>query len=430
MYWVNRILRTLRRLLGTLPLAAVAIFFIVSAGPEWPAFQDDRYKLDTILGQRHFDFLLWETNALAAKGEASLTGGQRFLDDGARKETVLAYLDLLNQTRRLEARIARTYADPEIADPAAAAGGLQKQVDAHRAVLAERQPVVESIVQEQVAAVLVDEGFDLLGGAWPPVQMRMTQLPTMLIVSPRDEIRQVHGISLDQGLSTAAREEIESAVFDEVDLSGLVVDIGGVGLYPSMIVETGNINFLADVVAHEWAHHWLTLHPLGISYLASPELRTINETVASIVGAEVGAKVIERFYPEFVPEPEPEESGVKGKEETATAAKPAFDFRAEMRETRVRVDELLAAGQIEEAEEYMEERRRFLWENGSRIRKLNQAYFAFYGAYADRPGQRGEDPIGPILLALREESPSLRAFLDSLAPITSLEELQQLAASP
>jgi hypothetical protein len=428
MYWVHRLLRSLKRLLATLPLLAVAAFFIVSAGPEWPAFQDNRYKLDTILGQRHFDFLVWETNALAAKGEASLAGGQMFLDDGTRKATVLEYLDLLNKTRRLEAEIARIYADPEIADPAAASAGMQQQVDEQRAELERRQPLVESIVQEQVSAVLVDEGFDLFGSAWPPVQMHMTPLPYMLIVSPRDEIRQLHGIALDEGIKLATREEIESAVYDDVDLSALVVGIGGVGMYPSMIVETGNINFLADVVAHEWTHHWLTLHPLGFSYLAAPELRTINETVSSMVGAEVGAKVIERFYPEFVPEPEPEleESG----KESSQASKPAFDFRAEMGKTRVRVDELLTAGRVEEAEEYMEERRRFLWENGYRIRKINQAYFAFYGAYADVPGQRGEDPIGPTLLTLREQSPSLRAFMDQVGSVTSLEDLQQLAAEP
>jgi hypothetical protein len=36
---------------------------------------------------------------------------------------------------------------------------------------------------------------------------------------------------------------------------------------------------------------------------------------------------------------------------------PSFDFRADMRETRLRVDELLAEGEIEAAEAYMERRR-------------------------------------------------------------------------
>ena len=36
---------------------------------------------------------------------------------------------------------------------------------------------------------------------------------------------------------------------------------------------------------------------------------------------------------------------------------PEFDFRLEMRKTRIRADELLEDGKIEEAEAYMEERR-------------------------------------------------------------------------
>ncbi len=78
-----------------------------------------------------------------------------------------------------------------------------------------------------------------------------------------------------------------------------------------------------------------------------------------------------------------------------------------MHATRVRVDELLAAGRVEEAEQYMEERRALFVENGYMIRKLNQAYFAFYGSYADQPGATGSDPIGPALRELRYYSPSL-----------------------
>ena len=92
------------------------------------------------------------------------------------------------------------------------------------------------------------------------------------------------------------------------------------------------------------------------------------------------------------------------------------------------MDELLAEGKVEEAEAYMEERRQFFWVNGYRIRKLNQAYFAFYGAYADTPGEQGADPIGPALLAIREDSDSLAEFMDRLASISSFEGFQEEAA--
>ena len=105
---------------------------------------------------------------------------------------------------------------------------------------------------------------------------------------------------------------------------------------------------------------------------------------------------------------------------------PPFDFRAEMHETRVHADELLAEGKIDEAEAYMEARRQIFWQNGYLIRKLNQAYFAFYGAYADVPGgAAGEDPVGPAVRALRAQSKSLADFVNTIAWMTSFEQLQQ-----
>lgn len=108
---------------------------------------------------------------------------------------------------------------------------------------------------------------------------------------------------------------------------------------------------------------------------------------------------------------------------------PRFDFRAEMHETRVKVDEMLAAGQVEEAERFMEQRRQRLWENGYQIRRLNQAYFAFYGAYADGGGgEAGEDPVGPAVVKLREASGSLAEFLQRISQMTSFAELEQAVA--
>jgi hypothetical protein len=96
-----------------------------------------------------------------------------------------------------------------------------------------------------------------------------------------------------------------------------------------------------------------------------------------------------------------------------------------MHKTRVRVDELLVNGKIEEAESYMESRRQVFWDNGYAIRKLNQAYFAFYGAYADVPGgAAGEDPVGPAVRALRAQSPTLLVFLKKISQMTSFDELK------
>ena len=97
-----------------------------------------------------------------------------------------------------------------------------------------------------------------------------------------------------------------------------------------------------------------------------------------------------------------------------------------MHETRVTTDALLAEGKIEEAEAYMEARRLVFLKNGYLLRKINQAYFAFYGAYADSPGgAAGEDPVGPAVRALREQSDSLADFVNTISWMTNFEQLQE-----
>jgi hypothetical protein len=120
-----------------------------------------------------------------------------------------------------------------------------------------------------------------------------------------------------------------------------------------------------------------------------------------------------------------------------------FSYNNALYETRVTVEaklaearRLKAAGKlteaeakIVEAEQYMEDRRQFINSHGYSIRKLNQAFFAFYGAYADRPGgAAGSDPTGPSVVALRAYSPSLRQFLDRVSSILTLPDLQQAVA--
>jgi hypothetical protein len=400
------------------------LVFVAVIAPEWPAFHDDSYRLQAVVGLRQFDFVVWEVKALLSKGHASVTAGHAYMDETRRKEVVLHYLELVQRARLLEREISHIYSDPIVEDPEAASRELQHEVDELRAQMRRLQPLAEAIVEEQVAAVLIDEGFAIGGRAWPPVKMNMTPLPYVMIVSPREEIRRLYGIPLVHGLPVPEHEALEAAVLENTGRSALVVSIGGLGIYPAMILETHDINYLADVVAHEWSHHWLTLKPLGVRYAQDPTMHTINETVANIFGKEVGEMMVQRYYPELAPLPAP------AAPPPADPADPLrFDFRGEMATTRMAVDNLLAGGRIEEAETYMEERRHFFAENGYPIRKINQAYFAFYGAYADAPGATGADPVGPAVVAVRERTGTLRAFMDRVAPVTSLEDLHRLAAS-
>ena len=134
-----------------------------------------------------------------------------------------------------------------------------------------------------------------------------------------------------------------------------------------------------------------------------------------MVGDEVSQKVLEKFYPELVgPEPWPMPLTMRPDWLSSTPVKPAFEYGAFMRETRLAAEKLLAAGKMAEAEQYMEARRQELVKQGYAIRKLNQAYFAFHGSYA--VGTGATDPIGGKLRALRLQAGSLPAF-EHRAPI-------------
>ncbi|MBI4496515.1 MAG: hypothetical protein HY689_01280, partial [Chloroflexi bacterium] len=103
---------------------------------------------------------------------------------------------------------------------------------------------------------------------------------------------------------------------------------------------------------------------------------------------------------------------------------PPFDFRQEMRETRLEADRLLALGQVEAAERYMEERRKVFVVQGYALRKLNQAYFAFHGTYGDSPAS--VSPIFGYLQSVRQRSGSVGKFLKTVARIGRYEDLLAL----
>jgi len=177
----------------------------------------------------------------------------------------------------------------------------------------------------------------------------------------------------------------------------------------------------------------LLFYPLGYNYGKSGEVTSINETTASIVGREIGQRVILRYYPELAerlpPLSTPPDTPPMSAGELFWPDEPPpdrFDFDREMRETRLRTDELLAEGRVEEAEAYMEQRRLMLVENGYDIRKFNQAYCAFHGSYATSPSTG--NPIGGQLEWLRAQSQSLRDFVTTVAWFGRHDDL--LAALP
>jgi hypothetical protein len=413
-----QILRRLSRLVVALLVAAVLL--ASSSQPPGDTYERARQFTRNI----EFDYVSWIFDALWVKANQIALGTNNYISTGQSHETVLEYVDLVNNLQQAQAQLNDIYADPNVSDPKNASADLPKQIADLKARRRQIGPLAEAILQSQIGSEAASMGLTLGGQPVPPVMYHSTPLPQALIISPRDVIRQDADISLVPDLTVAQSAELEDNVDQALDVSSLVVGIGGVGVYPTMVAQTGDLNWLCETVAHEWTHNFLTMRPLGVNYYKSPELRTMNETAATIAGKEIGSAVIQRYYPELAPKPPPAEKP-GGETETGPAI-PVFDFRSEMHTTRLQVDALLADGKIKEAQDYMEARRVFLWDHGYHIRKLNQAYFAFFGAYADQPGgAAGVDPVGAAVRLLRAGSPNLAVFLNRISWMWSFGQLQQ-----
>ena len=284
---------------------------------------------------------------------------------------------------------------------------------------AELRARAEAAMERLVASAYKDAGVSRSmplpsGSVFPPVLVALTAPPNVLVVSPRTELR-VTDSSVLQAMDTPAQERLEASVDSHGDVVSLVAPIGGLATYPSMVLEEDSAERMLSSVAHEWLHQYLIFYPLGAGYWRDQQTREINETAADLVGQEVGGGLARSL-------------GLDGSAAATSPPqqpRPAFDFRAFMRVTRLQTETLLAAGDVDEAEAYMRERRDALATHGYHIRKLNQAYFALYGSYAEGFAASPTNPIPDLLRRLRERSPTLGDFLFRLREITTVEQLRR-----
>jgi hypothetical protein len=306
------------------------------------------------------------------------------------------------------------------ADARAAAAAYFAARPADRAAL---RPAAEDAIERAVTAALADAGLGvglpIAGGpvVFPPVSFTFVSPPSVLVVSPRDRIRTVQAELLAPGTTEREAELLERAV-DGHDVASLVVPTGGLATYPAMVLQGTRPRDALDAVAHEWVHGYLIFTPLGLRYWSSEDARAINETAADLVGRELAPGIARRLGIEIDAAPPRPDGGRAGDR----------DVRSILRATRIDVDRLLAEGRVEEAEALMRARREELAGLGYAVRKLNQAYFAFYGSYGDAAA--GASPIPGQLRRLRESSASVADFLRRVGRLASAEDLARAVGDP
>ncbi len=391
--------RPLRRCGVLLLLAFLAVLISGSTPANWQS------QVDAITAPYRFSLFDWHLRQFAEllkpiqNPPEAQTGPAAF---------VIAYFNRTAQARALEETPAGV--PPE-----------------EQAFLQATRPIVERILAAQVREAYRERGVYSpldrllpLPVTFPPVWFALEPPPHLLVISPRTEMVSLRQELLVQTMGLATMEAIEREV-EALDLSALVTRIGGLAAtYPAIVSDDSSLRYTIETVAEEWLHQYLAFTPLGWRYVlhllnVRPDypIAQINESLAGVVTEEIGDAVWERYYAPLLPAMEP----------TPTQSD-SFDYRAYMRETRVQAEALLAKGQIEEAEAWMESRRQVLVAQGYHIRRLNQAYFAFHGTYADAPGS--VTPVGDQLRALRAASGSLSDYMNTVVRIRSQQDLLEL----
>ena len=388
----------------------------------------ERDAITSATAPYRFSMPVWELDHLPDKWVRRLLRAPTALAGDAGYEQRMANVDefftvshsLWSAEQQLLELQAKSPVTPEVSRSIAS---LEAQRDRLLARRDDLRPSVEETLETTIAATLETLGFRAWTGPFPPVDTVLSASPTILVTSPRDRIERQDTVTMRTGLANEDRDRIETQVEDETELSALVLNTGGIALYPSIVVPHAGLDFALEVIAHEWVHQWLWFRPLGRRYFHGGDITTMNETVADIAGKEILELTKQRIGQMAPQSPEHNEHQHPPLETVPPRESPAFDFHHEMWVTRLRVDELLAAGNVDEAEAYMEERRREFVANGYRLRRLNQAYFAFHGTYATT-GAAGVNVIGQQIEELRRRSPSLGDFLRTAAQFTSVADLE------
>lgn len=354
-----------------------------------------------VTGKYHFSIWSWERDHIPTV-MLSLFGFGPHPTDAQAMPAIERYFALTTQLRTLQ--------EAQPVDEVALARVEQQR--AKDAVTV--QNWLERVVTEAYGQTGVGNSLPLFSDVrflWPPLRTDLTLPMNVLIRSPRNRIDRLGDVTLAPDLTTAQAEAIENAN-DSSSTVSLVVPIGGVATYPSMDRNDRQYYSVLFTAAHEWVHQYLAFYPLGLAWNTTSDAVVLNETAADMVAPYI-ADLVQKNHPVNLP------AGADG---SVPQPKTTIDFNKEMHDLRVQVDALLAQSKVSEAEQLMEAKRQYFVANGFPIRKLNQAYFAFYGTYADYA--QSTNPLGNDLQALWKRTANPAAFLAVVRGITSRQQLE------
>ena len=377
-------------------------------------------KMESAAGSHGFSIFRWELQTVPLKWMHLLwemypgnrpSHSERYL-------IVKEYLQVGKKLTKESSRIETQLIAGGITEPA----NITEIVDDKVSQLANQKKILRNRAEEAIEAAVsqaaTDNGLGLAFGIlFPPTDFRLEEPPLILVSSPRNKIRLEESHLIENNIDFEERYLIESRAESDGKTSALVDNLSGLGTYPAFVSDKYDLRYLMRTAAHEWLHNYWIFHPLGRNMWSSPDMYTLNETAANIAGNELGDQAFE-FLGGDISEYEYKYS----KSETANP-----HLTRILRETRRETEIFLENGDIEGAEEYMDRQRWQLRLGGYSIRKINQAYFAFRGNYADGPSSI--NPIGSELEEFRGYFDNVGEFIKTIRGVKSYKEFTSLLES-
>ncbi len=276
------------------------------------------------------------------------------------------------------------------------------------------KPIVEELNERAMTKTIKLNGLKTkLNTVFPPVDISLEPPPLILIISPRTKIEIEKSIFLSPDLLNAKKNSIENEILQKNNKSAYISNLSGLSTYPTLVSNEYNSLEIFSTTAHEWLHLYWFFKPFGQNIFKSNEMRTLNETAADLAGRELGLQTYLKLNMN---------TDIPLKSNPNTSNKYP-QFTKHMRETRIEVEKMLENNQVEKAEIYMKSRRWELSLAGYNLRKINQAYFALYGIYAESAGSTS--PIGEQLKEFRSLVPSVGDFIKEISYISSYSEFMK-----
>ena len=232
-----------------------------------------------------YNITMWEVNNVLSKWVFRVRNALNGDGEAARERDMRDYFAINTEMAQVRGRL-RYAAARDMHEESARMQALLDDTEARAAALSGG---AEETIEAYISAVVVAEGLGMFGEmVFPPVDVRLTQPPKLLIVSPRERIDRRHDVLLRSDMNLSERESVEYRILRDDNLSALVEDIGGLATYPASVANGHPMRWTVQASAHEWLHHYFFFKPLGQHMFDNDDMFQLNETIANVVGKEIG----------------------------------------------------------------------------------------------------------------------------------------------